>query len=160
MRYMWNILFFLTVLMVSMPASAAGELKNYEESLEKWRRSGIENYRIKVEYRSFGPLSGIWELEVRKGMVESFSFNGSTDKKYSGAAAQFTMESIYRRGVPSVEKGLKIPMIVKTGFDSTNGYIKSVRRIRNPEFAGKVKETGFIINIIWLKPYISGGEKR
>ena len=146
--------------MACMPASAAGELKNYEESLEKWRRSGIEHYRIKVEYRSFGPLSGIWELEVRNGMVESFSFNGSTDKKYSGAAAQFTMESIYRRGVPSVETGRKIPMIVKTGFDSTNGYIKSVRRIRNPEFAGKVKETGFIINIIELKPYIPGGENR
>lgn len=111
------------------------------------------HYAMKVNYSSFTPVAGIWELEVKKGRVVSVRFKGKSEKRYLKMAERFTMESLYKTAEGSLEMDKKAPMIINAEYDSRTCYIKSIRRVNNPAYTGRVmRDAGYSIEVIEFTP--------
>lgn len=132
---------------------ASPDEEKYRASFRKWRSDKIMHYAMKVNYSSFTPVAGIWELEVKKGRVVSVRFKGKSEKRYLKMAERFTMESLYKTAEGSLEMDKKAPMIINAEYDSRTGYIKSIRRVNNPAYTGRVmRDAGYSIEVIEFTP--------
>lgn len=127
--------------------------EKYRISLKKWIDDKIIHYTIKVNYNAFTPVAGVWEIEVKKGKPVSVRFNGAYEKRFLKMAERFTMESLYKTAEGSLAVDNKAPMIVNTEYDPLTGYIKSIRRVNNPAFTGRImRDSGYSIQVIEFIP--------
>lgn len=145
----------LTVLLVLVQVMVYAEhdSEKFNSSLKKWRDAGISHYNIKVSYKAFSQLSGIWEIDVIQGKPVSAKFNGISGQQYLNTAGRFTMESLYNTSERSLIVQADAPMLTETEYDSSTGFIKSISRINNPSFRGGVKmDAGYSIRVMEFHP--------
>lgn len=127
--------------------------KEYKISLKKWQNDKIKNYLIKVDYRAFTPLSGLWEIEVKNGTVISYKFNSSDNNSYAESAKNFTMDSLYKKAKGAGDCNVKSPMVIVAEYDNITGYIKKLSRVRNPAYTGRIqRDAGFAYEVIEFIP--------
>lgn len=148
-----RIVLAILLFLVQVPVYAGDDSEKFNNSLKKWREAGVSHYNIKVSYNAFSQLSGIWEIEVIDGKPVSVKFNGRSGKQYLNTAGRFTMESLYNNAERSLIVRVDAPMITETEYDSSTGFIKSVRRISNPSSRGRVKkDAGYFIRVLEFHP--------
>jgi len=156
MKYKKRIILTVFPVLVQVLVYAVDDSEKFNYSLKKWRETGINHYYIKVDYRAFSPLAGLWEIEVKKGRVVSSEFNGKNAEQYLKTAGHLTMESLYKRAEDSIGGKVGIdndPMITEIGYDSVTGFIKSISRVNNPEYKARVKrDAGYSISVLEFHP--------
>lgn len=144
-----GLIIFLSALLFSGQTCADHEAVKYDESLKKWRAESIDSYHVKVQYRAFSPLQGEWELEVEKGRVVEAKFNGTGNAEYTAKAERFTVDSLFKTAEGAGNCDEKSPMCTTVEFSRTIPYIKSVKRMNNRSFNGKVmKDAGYSIVVV------------
>jgi hypothetical protein len=152
MKHEYRYKLTVLILLFSVCLYAAGNEKMYKKSLEKWNKSGVKEYFIKINFTSFSPMSGVWELNVKEGNIQLCRFNGEPADNYLKAAEMFTMESLYKAAGESICGSKKDPFLVEVIY-SKKGVIKSFSKIRNPEYKNKVKtDTSFRIEVLDFIP--------
>ncbi|HRX46987.1 MAG TPA: DUF6174 domain-containing protein [Spirochaetota bacterium] len=153
MKHEKCIILMVLLVLVQVLVYAGDDSEKFNNSLKKWREVGIKHYNIKVEYRSFSPFSGIWEIEVKKGRVVSAKFNGITGENYLNFSERLTMESLYRTAESSLKAGNNSPVIILVEYDSENFFVKSVRRLHNPDYKGRIKKNAaYHIRVLEFHP--------
>lgn len=152
MKHEYRYKYTLLILLFSVGLFAAGNEKMYKKSLEKWNKSGVKEYFIKINFTAFSPMSGIWELNVKEGNIQLCRFNGEPADNYIKAAEMFTMESLYKTAGEGICLSNKDPFKVEVTYYQ-KGFIKSLSKIRNPEYKNKVKtDTSFRIEVLDFIP--------
>lgn len=133
---------------------AAGDAVKLKVSRKKWLDDKIIHYTVKVGYNTHSPMAGSWVLEVNKGHVIYYSFNGSSDGSYLKTAESFTMDSLYKRAGKSLNEKSSGAMKTTIEYDRNSGYIKSIRRVRNPSYrGGNMRDAGYIIDVVEFIPH-------
>ena len=125
---------------------------SYKKSLEKWNKSGIKEYTARISYAAFTPYEGIWEIKAKNGKISSCTFNGKTENQNNKIADMLTIESLYKTAGEGLQLNKSDPFIIKIDY-GINGFIKSLAKIRNPEYKNKVKtDSTFRIEILEFIP--------
>lgn len=152
MKHEYRYSLAVLITLFSLGLYAAGNEKTYKKSLEMWNKSGIKEYFIKVNFNAFSPMSGIWELNVKDGNIYLCSFNGKPAADCNKTAAMFTIENLYKTAGESFLSSKNDPFIIEITY-SKKSFIKSLAKIRNPEYKYKVKtDTSFKIEVLDFIP--------
>lgn len=152
MKHEYRYKFTVLIMLLSVGLYAAGNEKLYNKSLDKWNKSGVKEYFIKINFTAFSPMSGIWELNVKEGNIQHCRFNGRPADNYYKAAEMFTMESLYKMAGEGLCGNKQVPFITEVTYYE-KGFIKSLGKIRNPEYKNKVKtDTSFKIEVLDFIP--------
>jgi len=152
MKHEYKYKFAVLIILFSLNLYAGENEDLYNRSLAKWNKSRIKEYFIKINFTAFSPMAGIWELKVKDGNIYLCTFNGKTADSNNKSAEMFTMENIYKMAGEGITAGKNDPFIIKITCDK-KGLIKSLAKIRNPEFKNKVKtDTSFKIEVLDFIP--------
>lgn len=140
------------LLFFSIVLYAGERADSFSKSEQKWDKLNIKEYYIKVNYSSFSPVSGIWELKVKDGKIKDCMFNGKPADNCAETAGSFTMENLYKTAGAGKAADKNGPFIIRVSYGK-NGLIDSLARIRNPEYKKPVqKDTTYRIEVIDFKP--------
>jgi hypothetical protein len=146
--------FTIIALIFSLSLYGSEKMGIFAKSRAMWEKSCIKEYYIKVNYSSFSPISGLWELEVKNGKIINCMFNGKPADNCAETAGSFTMENLYRTAGRSSAADKNGPFIIEVTYGE-NGFINSLARIRNPEYKKRVqKDTTYRIEVL---DFIPGG---
>jgi len=152
MKYNNIALLTLAVIFFTSGLHAGGKAESFAVSKEKWEKLNIKEYYIKVNYNSFSPISGVWELKVKNGIIYNCIFNGKPAEDYMQSAGIFTMEHLYKTAGQSTASDKKSAFIIKVTYGK-DGLINSLAKIRNPEYKKSIqKDTAYKIEVIDFKP--------
>lgn len=144
----------IAAMLFSMSLYAVEKADSLTKSKEKWDKLHIKEYSIKVNYNSFGPISGVWELKVKNGVIYNCIFNGKPAEDYMQSAGIFTMEHLYKTAGQSTASDKKSAFIIKATYGK-DGLIKSLAKIRNPDYKKSIqKDTTYRIEVL---DFIPGG---
>lgn len=140
-------------LFFSLNLHAVEKGDDFKKSKEKWEKSGVKEYYIKVNYNSFSPVAGIWELRVQNGIIKNCLFNGKPAENCTETAGSFTMENLYKIAEKSSAEAVKTgSSIIKVTYGK-NGLIRSVSKVNNPEYKKRrPKDTTYSIEVIDFVP--------
>jgi len=114
-------------------------LKEYETALSKWKKANIKKYTMTLNYGAFSPLAGTWDITVENGVVKDILFNKeacSDDMKK--AMSNINMEFLFEKATPSYKNKDDDMFVISAEYDNTIGYVKMVRKSKNPNFTGDV----------------------
>lgn len=154
MKYKNISVFTMIALIFSLSIYGSERKDSFAGSMTKWDRSHIKEYYIKVNYSSFSPISGLWELRVKNGKIINCMFNGKPADNCAETAGSFTMENLYKTAGRSSAADKNGPFIIEVTYGK-NGFINSLSRIRNPEYKKMVqKDTTYRIEVL---NFIPGG---
>ena len=142
----------LAVIFFTSSLHAGEKAESFAVSKEKWDTLHIKEYYIKVNYNSFSPISGVWELKVKNGIIYNCIFNGKPAEDYIQSAGIFTMEHLYKTAGQSAASDKKGAFVIKATYGK-DGLINSLSKIRNPEYKKSIqKDTTYRIEVLDFRP--------
>lgn len=124
---------------VAPAVDPAGEKTRYDQAASQWADAAVSHYSARIQYGAFSPLAGEWTIEVKNNVLIHWSFkNTSDDKQHRDAASRLTMENLFAIAKGSLDNAASKPFTIKASFDSRNGSVKDVAKIRNAAYKGRV----------------------
>jgi hypothetical protein len=132
----------------------ASEKQRYFAASEKWRRADITSYRMKVSFSTFGPNSGLWDINVVEGSLENWEFKGERNREaWKGFAETLMMSHLFKIARQSLDNPEGSPYSFTVVYDNKLGYVKTFKRVVNPRSSKKPPtDTGFLIEITDFEP--------
>ncbi|HEY1406503.1 MAG TPA: DUF6174 domain-containing protein, partial [Spirochaetota bacterium] len=107
--------------------------KRFETALAKWTALGVKRYSMRVRYSAFSPVSGNWEVDIVNGVVTHWRFKNTVDlPRFKQFASNLTMDNFFTIAKGSLENETDRPFLIEVNYDSQNGHVRNVSRVKNP----------------------------
>jgi len=110
---------------------------DYQKAYNKWtEKNKSQNYYLKVSYKAFSPITGIWEIDVENDQIVKSLFKGEElkdDDMFKDSAKQFKMENLFDIAKRSYQKTETSLFFVIAKYDDELGYVKQIRKVVNPD---------------------------
>jgi hypothetical protein len=111
----------------------------YDKAVSLWASAGASHYTARIQYGAFSPLAGEWTVEVKDKTAVHWTFKQTSDSmQHKDFASRLTMDSLFTIARDSLNNAAEKPFTIKASFDSLNGSVKDIAKIRNAAYKGNV----------------------
>ena len=116
-------------------------MNEYFEAYELWQQKGPQKYTLQADYRTFSPVSGLWEVIVEDGKVMEWSYDGKTNlPEHQAFASTLVMEEFFKMAETSFHNKEDAFYFVTARYDGELGYVSEIKKSPNLKMSRKAPQ--------------------